>query len=425
MTIPEGGSAAGEWRQHWGVVLGACTGVILATVNIYSTGLFAEPLQQEFGWSRAEVMSAHLFPAISGMILSPFLGIAIDRVGPRRIGMAGASLFLLLTGTLALSGPSIWSWWTIWAMLSLANVMVGTSVWAAGVVSVFSASRGFALAVTLCGSGIGSMLMPLIAYNLIERLGWRMAFVAMAALWAAIALPIIWLFFSSAIDIHRARARGRLAGPTQPLVSQTRGVTRANLLSALFLRLLLGTFLVASVIIPIVVSIVPILQWNGISRGQAAGVAASLGVASIAGRLLVGFLLDRFHGTTLAAISVCLPIVAVCVLLSAPGSVAIATLAACILGVSLGAEYDIVAYLTSRYFSLRNFGLFFATIGTGVGLASGLGPAILGAVYDNTGSYFYALIATIPMCIVSALLFLSLGPYPPAASDGIVQPLEP
>jgi nitrate/nitrite transporter NarK len=83
-----------------------------------------------------------------------------------------------------------------------------------------------------------------------------------------------------------------------------------------------------------------------------------------------------------------------------------------IFGLALGAELDILAYLTSRYFSVASFGMLFGTIGAFIGLAGSTGPVLLNAVYDATQSYELALIGVIPVCLISASLFLLLGPYP-------------
>lgn len=401
------GDALNEWRRHWPVALAGCVAVASSTMNAYSTGLFVDPLQTAFGWSRAEIMTGQAFAAISSVLLGPIVGIAIDRFGPRRIGISGISSLCILTAALGATGPSIWSWWAIWLLLALVNPFIQPTVWTAAASGLFSAGRGTALAVMLCGSGLGSLFIPVLTYELIDRIGWRFAFPAMAAIIAGIALPVILLFFTSVRDQERKGQR-EIRPSRRPA---ERAVWRL-LLTPRFVQLFVAAFLIAAVIVPIVVNIVPILTWNGLHRGQAAGVAAILGISSILGRLLIGFLLDRVEGRFLAAVSVLLPIGSISLLLLVPGSLPAASAAALILGFALGAEYDIVAYLVSRYFSVEHFGLFFGTVAGAVTLAGGGGPAVVSAVYDSTGSYGPALLATIPMCGVSALLFVLLGPYP-------------
>ena len=81
-----------------------------------------------------------------------------------------------------------------------------------------------------------------------------------------------------------------------------------------------------------------------------------------------------------------------------------------IFGLALGAELDILAYLTSRYFGVASFGMLFGTIGAFIGLAGSTGPVLLNAVYDATQSYELALMEIIPVCLISASLFLLLDP---------------
>lgn len=146
----------------------------------------------------------------------------------------------------------------------------------------------------------------------------------------------------------------------------------------------------------------------GLDRAQAAGIASILGIASIFGRLTVGALLDRFQARFVAATAVMAPVVACVLLLAVPGSVPVAAVAVVFLGLALGAELDVVSYLTSRLFDTRHFGMLFGAIVSFITLAGGLGPFLVNAIFDWTGSYRLALMIAIPMCMASALLFLSM-----------------
>jgi hypothetical protein len=97
---------------------------------------------------------------------------------------------------------------------------------------------------------------------------------------------------------------------------------------------------------------------------------------------------------------------------SSNGATPAASLAVMIFGLALGAELVILAYLTSRYFGVASFGMLFGTIGAFIGLAGSTGPVLLNAVYDATQSYELASMGIIPVCLISASLFLLLGPYP-------------
>lgn len=407
MSIRLAGNAREEWRNHWPVVLAASAGVAMSTINSYSVGVFIQPLQDAFGWTRAQISIGPALTAPLIILLAPFMGAAIDRFGPRRIGITGVLLLFSVNILLSFTGPSIWSWWAVWSLVAVANLFIQPSVWTYGVSSFFSAGRGFALALCLSGSGIGSLITPYLTYQLIAHYGWRTGFLGLAGFWGLIAIPIIWFLFTSAQD----KARTQPLAPRAP-ARAVAGTGRAQLFSGRFIRLALAGWLIASVVMSLVMNLVPVLSSNGLTRGQAASIAPLLGLASIAGRLTIGFLLDRMSGPLLAAMSVCLPILASLLLLGFPGSIPAAMAAVLILGLALGAELDLVAYLTSRYFGLGNFGLLFGTIGGLITLAGAVAPLLMNMVFDAHNSYAAALWTYIPMCLASALLFLFLGPYP-------------
>ena len=68
-----GGDARAEWRAHWPVVLAACSGVAISTINTYSLGVFMQPLQHEFGWSRAGIASGQLIAGVTTVVLAPLM----------------------------------------------------------------------------------------------------------------------------------------------------------------------------------------------------------------------------------------------------------------------------------------------------------------------------------------------------------------
>lgn len=409
-------SPRAEWRANWKVVLAAFAGVAASTIISYSSSLFIEPLQSEFGWTRAQAMSGQAIASIAGVICAPFTGLLVDRFGPRRLGIAAVIAICAATAMLGLTGPDLWMWRALWLPVAFGIVLIQPSVWTAAVTSLFANGRGLALAVTLCGSSVAAIIIPPLTYFLIETFGWRMAWAGLAAFWAVAALPPIWFFFSSAKDQERLAPSANVERTSQPRAT----LRQSGMLTRRFPQLLVAGVCVAGVVVTLAVSLVPVLSSNGLTRAEAAGIASLLGLSSIAGRLTIGMLLDRMSGRFLASFCVTLPIVGILILIQCPGSPLAASLAVLILGLSLGAELDLMAYLTSRYFKIENFGLLFGTIGGFIGLAGGNGPVLLSASFDATGSYTLALWASIPICLVSASLFLLLGSYPDPEPHAVI-----
>jgi predicted MFS family arabinose efflux permease len=287
--------------------------------------------------------------------------------------------------------------------------MTKPTIWTASVSSEFHSSRGLALALTLAGSGLGSSFAGLYSHFLIEELGWRLAYAVMGLSWAGVVLLINYLFLWGRAD--RILASGK---KTSAAAVQSGLTVREGLRSAAFYKLavahLLGTLLICAVVMPIV----PVLTVTGLDRVDAVRIAATIGVASIAGKLICGAMVDHMPGKYIAATIYALPIIA-CLALLTPSDDALARLVPIIaLGLSVGGQVHMHPYLASRYFGLRSFGTLMGFIGSIVSIAVGLGPYISGWVFDQTKSYDLVLMAGVPISIGAALLMLSLGRYPDA-----------
>lgn len=397
-------SGAGEWRRHWPVVVASMAGVTLFTVHTYSIGVMIAPLESEFGWTRSQISSGPMIVAMLGVLMAPIAGLAIDRFGPRRVAIPGTVLLCVVLALLSTATASMASWWTLWTLLGLAAVWIGPPVWTAAIATLFHSGRGLALALTLCGSGIGASLVPITTNYFVEHYGWRSAYLGLAGLWGLITLPLVFCCFAGAVDARR--------GTTEPQPVLSGFAVREGLQRASFWKMALGASLHTLVCSSLLVNMVPILSDEGMARATAAAIAGVVGIGSIVGRVCGGYLLDRMNGNGIAGVSVAIPIVSGALLLSFPGSVAMSVAAVLILGLAIGVELDAVAYLAARHLGLRSFGALFGTISGILVLANGLGPFIVNSVYDATRSYDALLWAVIPAGTLSAALFFSLGPYP-------------
>ncbi len=405
--------AAAEWRAHWMVVLAAFSGMGLSTIATYTISLFIEPLESEFGWTRAQIMSGQMIAATIGVICAPLIGAAVDRFGPRRLGIAAGFIVPVCFGLFGLTTDNIWVWRGLWTVYAVSTILLQPAIWTAAVTGFFTKGRGFALACVLCGSGFSSIVMPPFTYFAIETFGWRAGFAAIGVFWAALVIPLTVLFLTSERDKSRISGEANKAAEGHDFAYAFRHI----LLSRKFIQVALAGLLIATVVVSIVITLVPIMEGNGLGRATAASIAGLLGFSAIAGRLTIGFLLDHIEARYLAAVMLCMPVIAILLLIQLPTSVPAAIAAVLIIGLALGAELDLLAYITSRYFDLRYFGTLFGTIGGFVTLAGGVGPVLLNVVYDMTGSYQPALLAAVPISLLAALMFLLLGPYP-ANSEG-------
>ncbi len=399
-----GASASAEWRANWTVVLAAATGVSLSAVSTSSLGVMMEPMEQAFGWSRTEISLGTSLVSFIGMTLATAVGLLIDRVGARPVGIAAAALMCGGIGAMSAIGGELWQWWGLWAIVGLSAAAMPT-VWMVPVSGLFNSGRGLAVAITLCGTGITTSLVPILAHHLVAAHGWRGAYLGLAGIWAVVVLPLVLLFF-------RSRPRRAPITVDRPAAALPGLTARQGFASRAFLKLALAAFFSMSAGVALILNLVPVLRSTGLAPASAAAVAGIIGVATIAGRISGGWLMDRMSAGTIAAISsvgaVALPVV----LLLAPGSTVAAAAGVAVYGLMGGAKVPAVAYLASRHFGPRAFGVLYGAVNTVIALAVGLGPLVANLIYDMTRSYTPVMWAAVPFLGLAALFYLSLGPYP-------------
>jgi MFS family permease len=170
----------GEWRRNWTMVLAALVGVSFATIPTMTLGMFMEPLQAEFGWTRTQISAGLTVFALANLPLMPLAGVLVDRFGARRVALPGLVLAGLAFAAFGLMRDSLAQWFATWILYTLVSLAVSMPVWTTAVSSAFTGNRGMAIAIVLCGSGLGQALGPVASRWLIDGFGWRVGYVALA-----------------------------------------------------------------------------------------------------------------------------------------------------------------------------------------------------------------------------------------------------
>ncbi|MDP9139324.1 MAG: MFS transporter [Pseudomonadota bacterium] len=406
-------TAAAEWRGYWFLPVIAALGYATSVIHVYAIGPFIEPLQAEFGWSRAQISFGLTISSFISAVFCIPLGILVDRIGPRRIGLLGV---LLMTGAFALLGTATGSkanWALLWTLVAFATVGVQATVWTSAVNSRFEKSRGLALAITLSGASLSAALFPVLATWLISNYGWRVGFSGLGGLWIAVVFPFLLLFFRGAHDqVRTAKV------VTPDLARVMSGLTLAEgLRTPALYKLLLAAGLFSFTAVGTLVHFVPILTGAGSTRLEAAGIASLIGLFSIIGRLGTGFLLDRFRAQHIGALAFMLPVIGLSLLLLNGDVPMYQALAAASIGLTLGAEVDVIAYLAAKYFGLKAFGALYGSMVMALSLGTSFGPLTGGAIFDQFGNYAPFLMLNAVLMTLSAIALLSLGPPPILATD--------
>lgn len=374
----------------------------LNSIPFYSLGVFARPVTAEFGWTRAEFQGA-LAAMMVGTVASAWaVGILLDRYGTRRVALVGqAGLAVGLAG-LTLAGPSSQSWLVAWFLMAVLGIGTSAITWTRGIAAWFDRGRGFALGLGLTSTGVMAFALPPLVNALIAAYGWRAAYLVLAASIVLIGMPVVATLFRDP----------PLRGPAGNGVTEP-GVTLGTALRQRPFWLLIVAFvLVAGTIAGLLLNLVPLLVDRGLTPGAAVWYASLVGLNVIAGRLIVGAALDRYWAPAVGAVVLSIPAISCIVLVSGTTEMLLLAGAAALIGFAAGAEFDLIAYLCTRYFGMRAYGRIYAWQWAGFSLAAGAGPALFGYAFDRTGSYDTALWIGAAALVIGGLSLLGLGRYP-------------
>jgi len=385
-----------EIGEGWLVLLTSLFGIGVGAASLlfYSIGVFFEPFQREFGWNRGQISGALIYLTLGFVISGPIIGGLIDRFGARIVALFSIPMLVLTMIGLSNLGNSLPAFYALF--FAAGSVGGGTTpvVYTRVVNANFVSSRGLALGIVLAGTGIAALVLPPALAATIGGSAWRASFLLLAIA-AALAWPLVVIGF-----------RG-VEGATPPQQTRTDGTGRADVLkSRIFWTISIGFVAVATAISGLVVHMVPLLRDTGMPLPQAVAIASFIGIGVILGRVLVGWTVDRVFAPFVAAV-VFLLTASGCVLLNLGGAPT-APVAAFLIGFALGAEIDLIAYLTARYFGMKNYGFLYGSIYSMFSIGAAAGPAIVGHLYDSNGNYHTALWAMAACLVFGALTVASL-----------------
>jgi predicted MFS family arabinose efflux permease len=395
-----------RFSNPWWVVGGAVTGLFVCNgpVLAFTFGVFLKPIMADMGWQRGTASFALSVGGVVSALMVPVIGWMMDRWSIRRVALPGLVLYALAMGLLGLTPHSLLIFIILFALADGSSAIQTPIGYAKAIAAWFDRRRGLALGIAMSGVGLGGFVMPQLAEKLIEWGGWRSAYPLLGLLTLIIAFPAVALWIREphpGEGEHRgsAVARADLPGLT---VRQAAATSRFWILLAIF-------FLVAIALNGTVAHVVPLLTDAGLTPARAAATLGIFGLATMTGRLLAGCLIDRFFAAHVATVLFLAPIAGFALLASAAG--ALPAVGVTLVGLGLGTEIDLIAFLTSRYLGQRAFGQIYGYCFMLFGLGSSVGRYIGGAVYDLAGSYNPALIGAAVALVIAVALVYRLGPY--------------
>jgi sugar phosphate permease len=375
------------------VVLLVSNGLTATALSVYD-----ESLLKEFGWSRGELKFRDLITFWVVAAIAPFAGMIIDRLGVKRMLMLGC--VLLSVGYVLYSRlNSLPMLYAIHLLLALGLLGASTMCCVILISSWFYRQRGLAIGIALVGTSLGGMLLSPFNVWLIERFGWRQAFMLEAA------LPMVLL----AVIAIVVRNTPRDVGGSALGVAEHGRDLRAEGLSfqeavrtRTFWAIGLSGMLIYYSILSLYNHLFLHMRDLGFEPKTAGFSLALLSLLGLTGKLVNGALADRIdrHRVFL-----------VCLLIMLVGVAGLATLrkdwvlpAVAVIGLGWGGLFTLYNMLSVNNFGLKAAGKIGGVISLMESMGGGLGIFLTGVLFDRYGSYKVAFTVILALVAVGLLL---------------------
>lgn len=381
-------------NRRW-LVLG--TLFLAAGVNVgssnYAFGLFVEPLESTFGWSRTAISASLSFTAV-GALASPIIGRLMDRHGARPVLV----ISLTLMGISFLIRPAmteLWHWYGL-SFLQFIGISGITALPAGRLIAIwFPASQGRIMGITVAGINVGGITIPFVVNVALGASGWQAAYVAMGVI--AVTLAVLALLF---VREHPPERQDGTSGRSQEADRQMTGLplsaaTRTRSFYAIVGALALGNFGHAGVF----PQLIPHFTELGVPATWAAITVTVMAVAGLISKPTFGYLSERMTARRAMMLTLCGQCAGSVLLVISP---TFAWVGLPVFGVSMGAHSALMPLLVQESFGARYFGSIMGTVTMFTLVPFGLAPLIAGLTFDVTQSYTFAYLGFAVLFVIAA-----------------------
>ncbi len=404
-----------KYRPHYGwVVASVLFTCFTLTVGIlqYSFGVFVTPLEEEFGWTRAQVNLSLSFFTMTGL-LALLAGPLLDKFGSAPVMCVS---YVLVAASFLLR-PWMTELWEFYAL----NVLMYAGMPGAIMLPVgkligiwFVEKRGRAIGLTAMGANFGGFIFSAQTKTLIDFTDWRTTYFIFGLMFIVL-IPLIALTIRETPHVPSPslrEAQGVPAGPPEP-----QGMTAAAALrSKAFILVTIGLLFASIPYQSVLTQIIPHLEGEGMSGPQAAWVLSVLAVFGMVGKVLLGGLTEKFPVRYVFVGSLLVQVVGLVILINA-GVSPFVWLFVPIFGVAFGGMGSLFTLVVLDTFGTRAFATIFGLLNFFIMPAALIGPPLVGYSFDASSSYMLAFYGIAALLVVGAVAFYFAKPPRWAATE--------
>lgn len=392
-----------EFRTHWRALVSAAIGLSCGLIlNSYVAGIMGPHLVAQFGWAKSQLAAVQVLSLFT-VIAFPVVGRLADIFGGRRTALVG-----IIASPLLFFGFSQVSSFGMYAVLYGAQVALLTTTtpptYFRVIVQNFRKARGMALALAVAGPSLVAAIGGPLLNNFVVAQGWRAGYLALMVFTAAGGL-LAFLMMPPELGGITAPKRKR------PAREDFAVILRSRVFWVLALSMLLCNLPQAVIVSQLAL----ILAEFGVVGRSASIMVSSYAIGMMVGRFISGYALDRFAPRIVAALGLSLSAFGILGLGLTGGSVVWLSVAVLAIGLSFGAESDIIAFLIYRHFGGRIYSTVHGLTSSMVAVSATIGAALLAGVLQVTDTYSPFLMGT-GFCVLAGGLLLLVLPR-----DGIAE----
>jgi MFS family permease len=388
------------WRPLIGSTIGLATGWI--SIPIYTNAIFFPALHQSFGWSLQALSLVLLGTYLVWIPFGLLVGGLVDRFGtrvPAFLSGIAMSLGYLVLSTNTGSFAAYAATQVVTAALAIGTTHV---TYGRTVSGAFNRMRGLALAIALTGIGVVAFLLPVLLGPFVAQNGPMAGYRIVALVVGVGALAAFVITPARSAKAAPSAARPDPDGTENSIVAWLRAAVRDRVFVSLA-----GSFMLIGLgITGLVAFLFTLLTRAGLDPASALWAQSTLGAAVVVGRLLTGALVDRFFAPRVGAVMFCISIGGL-VLLAVDGP-QYAFVGAVAIGLTLGAEVDLMSLLVSRYFPLRQFARAVAGVSIAFVVGTGFSPLFYSSIMGWTSSLAAPLLIGSGILLVAVAIFFRL-----------------
>lgn len=388
----------GEFRVGWVALLAATAGMSSGlALNAYINNIFAPYLLEAFDWSKSALALNGAISIIT-VLWIPFIGRMADIYGVRTVALLGIIGYPCSFVLMSLLTGDVRELYAIHFLQVIFCASTTATVYCRVVAEKFSRHRGLALAICAAGPAVaGAIASPLLT-PYIDTNGWRSGFHVMAVFSGL--LGVLTLFLLPPKQGSRTSASSQF---------NARKDYRAIFMNPAFRIIAVSAFLCSLTHALATSQVKIVLADHGVTPVQAGYMVSVFAVGVILGRLVAGVALDKWPTHIVAAIGMGLPFLGSYILATDTTHLILLGFAIILIGLSFGAEADILAYVTARYFPMQIYSSVMGLLTMAVGLAIGLGSGLLSYMLSKTDSFTAFLIFGGSLVLIGSLNLLRLG----------------